>query len=182
MNSPSEEAKPLPFLWQSEGLIETHLLVGLSDQMLTESLLQNQTGVSGTRDNRDQSRGAPRPSSQSLPGDTPRISDSFVPESQQVSRHHQVQVGSDNPGAVQFQDYLSIAPAISDSDETPDAADPVVTQMADTSPDTLVARLSKLNAESPVFIPQDATTGTMYDIVGVDTRSAVQSNGPVMTM
>ena len=125
MNSPSEEAKPLPFLWQSEGLIETHLLVGLSDQMLTESLLQNQTGVSGTR-------GAPRPSSQSLPGDTLCISDSFVPESQQVSRHHQVQVGSDNPGAVQFQDYLSIAPAISDSDETPDAADPVVTQMADT--------------------------------------------------
>ena len=177
MNSPSEEAKPLSFLRQSEGLTETHLLVGLSDQMPTESLPQNQTGVNGTRDNRDQSRGAPRPSSQSLPVDTPHISDSFVPESRQVSRHHQVQVGSDNPGAVQFQDYVSIAPVISDSDETPDAADPVVTGMTITPPDTLVARHSKLNAESPVFIPQDATTGTMYDIVGMDTRSAVQSNG-----
>ena len=177
MNSPSEEAKPLSFLRQSEGLTETHLLVGLSDQMPTESLLQNQTGVNGTRDNRDQSRGARRPSSQSLPVDTPRISDSFVPESRQVSCHHQVQVGSDNPGAVQFQDYVSIAPVISDSDETPDAADPVVTGMTITPPDTLVARHSKLNAESPVFIPQDATTGTMYDIVDVDTRSAVQSNG-----
>ena len=177
MNSPSEEAKPLSFLRQSEGLTETHLLVGLSDQMPTESLLQNQTGVNGTRDNRDQSRGAPRPSSQSLPVETPRISDSFVPESRQVSGHHQVQVGSDNPGAVQFQDYVSIAPVISDSDEMPDAADPVVTGMTITPPDTLVARHSKLNAESPVFIPQDATSGTMYDIVGVDTRSAVQSNG-----
>ena len=95
MNSPSEEAKPLSFLRQSEGLTETHLLVGLSDQMPSESLLQNQTGVSGTRDNHDQSRGAPRPWSQSLPVDTPHISDSFVPESRQVSRHHQVQVGSD---------------------------------------------------------------------------------------
>ena len=177
MNSPSEEAKPLSFLRQSEGLTETNLLIGLSDQMPTESLLQNQTGVSGTRDNRDQSRGAPWPSSQSLPVDTPRISDSFVPESRQVSRHHQVQVGSDNSGAVQFQDYVSIAPVISDSDETPDAADPVVTGMTIIPPDTLVARHSKLNAESPVFIPQDATTGTMYHIVGVDTRSAVQSNG-----
>ena len=177
MNSPSEEARPLSILRQSEGLTETRLLVGLSDQLPTESLLQNQTGVSGTCDNRDQYRGAPRPSSQSLPVDTPRISDSFVPESRQVSRHHQVQVGSDNPGAVQFQDYVSIASVISDSDETRDAVDPVVTGMTITPPDTLVARHSKLNAESPVFIPQDATTGTMYDIVGVDTRSAVQSNG-----
>ena len=129
MNSPSEKAKPLSFLRQSEGLTETHLLVGLSDQMPTESFLQNQTGVNGTRDNRDQSRGARRPSSQSFPVDTPGISDSFVPESRRVSRHHQVQVGSDNPGAVQFQDYVSIAPVISDSYETPDAADPVVTGM-----------------------------------------------------
>ena len=89
-------------------------------------MLQNQTGVSGTRDNLDQSRGAPRSSSHSLPLDNLRFSDSFVPKSRQVSRHHQVQVGSDNPGGVQFQYHVSIAPLISDANETPDA-DPGVT-------------------------------------------------------
>ena len=34
-----------------------------------------------------------------------------------------------------------------------------------------------MNAESPIFIPQDIITGTRYEFVGVDPRSGVLSNG-----
>ena len=125
MNSPSEDAKPLSSLRQSEGLAETRLLVEWSDQ-IQNLCLQSDTDVSGKRDNHDRSCGAPRPSSWLVPVDTSCIFYSFVPESRQMSHHHQVQVGSDNPAAVQFQDRVSKAPVISDSDETPDVADPVV--------------------------------------------------------